>query len=500
MKLFFIKKKREVILFFLFSLAIFLITFQFTDTPKVWIDEGLFTEIARNVVFHGVWGIQTSPGNFSLMNLPQVSVSYPVIFPVALSLKIFGTGIWQARLPMIIYMFVLAVLFYFFVKKRYGFYTGVLSVLILLSFSPFYGDGRTVLGEVPGLVFFVLGAWLLLLLEESDFRSRKLALLSGLAFGLAAATKGIYLLGVPLAFIISLIFWFTEHHFFSQKSGARFKQIKDKKILLAFILGFVPPVLIWAYIHLVSSNSLSSFIPNYLHLASNHSSSISLSQTILINFTRFFTESTPILFLFLLVAVAISFLFRFFKIKSEHFSIAECMIISFIVLNWIGYLGGTGWYRYFFPAHILLYLLFPGAVYILAKSTNNLFLKRIILVIPIVLIVFQFFHLIFLSDTSFTHNRTRNDELSAVLSKIDPSKKIFFYNTIEAVIFLKGDNYSQYFYCDGCFLEGGNKNSITDHSYDFILTVADQQSTDFLLSHYERQTIDKYFLFKKISK
>jgi len=484
MELFYTERMKKVILFFTFALAIFLIVFRFTSTPKVWIDEGLFTEIARNVAFHGVWGIQTDPGEYSLMNVSQVSVSYPVILPVALSLKIFGIGIWQARLPMIVYMFILVVLFYLFVKKRFGFYSAILSVLLLLTFSPFYGDGRSVLGEVPGLVFLVFGALMLLLLEEGGFRSKKWAILGGLAFGLAAATKGIYLLGVSSALFIVLIFWF--------------KQIKDKKILLTFLYGFIPPVLIWAYIHLISSNSLLDFIPNILYLASNHSVSIPLYQTILNNFARFFTETTPILFLFMFVVIATSFFFRYFKIKSKDFSIAECVVLFFIILNWVGYLGGTGWYRYFFPAHTLLYLFFPGAVYVLAKYITNIFLKRVLLIIPVALIIFQFYHMIFLSDTSLIHKRTRNDDLSTALSKIDPSKKVFFDNLAEAVIFLKGDNYSQYFYCDGCFLEGGNKDSLYDQSFDYILT--GQISQDFSLPNYDRQSVDRYYLFKKISK
>jgi 4-amino-4-deoxy-L-arabinose transferase-like glycosyltransferase len=477
-----LNKNKKIILSFVFILAVFLIFFQFTDTPKVWVDEGLFTEMAKNVALHGVWGVQTAPGVFSLMNVSQISVSYPVILPVALSLKIFGNGIWQARLPMVLYMLVLVFLFYFFSKKRYGFYPAILSVLSLISFSPFYGNGRPVLGEVPGLVFGVLGVWFLLLWEESSFKNKKWALLSGLAFGLAAATKEIFLLGIPLALIISLILWF--------------KKIEDKKTLAIFWLSFVPPVLIWAYIHLISSNSLLNFIPNFLHLASNHSSSISLTHTILNNLARFFTETTPILFMFLFVVVVTSFILRYFKIKSECFSVSECVLISFIILNWIGYLGGTGWYRYFLPAHILVYLIFPGAVYIIARNTEKVFLKKILYAVPVILIVLQFIHLIFLSDTSFTDKRTRNSDLASVLSKIDSSKRILFYGTIETPIFLKGDNYSQYFYLEGCFLEGGDKKALVHPSEDFILTGIG--SPDFNLPCYSRKSVDRYFLFQKI--
>ncbi len=474
---------KSFFLFLIFFLAAFLIVFHFTDTPRVWVDEGVFTEVARNLAWHGVPGLQTEPGNFFPMTA-LLSTGYPVIFPVATSFRLFGTGIWQARLPMILYMFILAVLFYLYAKKRYGFSTAILSVLLLLSFSPFYGNGRPVQGEVPGLVFLVLGSWLLLFWEGGGFKSKKWALFSGMVFGLAASTKPVYLLVLSAALIITLLLWI--------------KKIKNKKTVLFFGMGFFAPLILWIFIQFPTKDSLLQTVPLYLHIAGNHGSSLSVTQTILHNFIRFFTESTPILFLFLLVMTVISFLFRFFKKEDRNFSASECLILSFVILNWAGYLGGTGWYRYFFPAHTLLYLLFPAAILTLPKVIHKEAFKKIIFVIPAVLIIFQFFHLAFLSDTSFTVKRTRNTELSAALSAISPSQKVLFYNSIEAIIFLKGSNYSQYLSM-GDFLEAGNKNALINPSEDFILTSAGPQNINSPLPCYEKKSVSRYYLFQKIN-
>ena len=115
-------KTKNIILVVVFTLAIFLITFDFKNTPKVWVDEGVFTETAKNLATHGVLGLQTSTGEFFSMRNFLLSTSYPVILPVALSFKILGTGIVQARLPMILYMFALVMIFYLFAKKRYSFH------------------------------------------------------------------------------------------------------------------------------------------------------------------------------------------------------------------------------------------------------------------------------------------------------------------------------------------------------------------------------------------
>src|SRR3990167_6239022 len=221
-------KTKNIILVVVFTLAIFLITFDFKNTPKVWVDEGVFTETAKNLATHGVLGLQTSTGEFFSMRNFLLSTSYTVILPVALSFKILGTGIVQARLPMILYMFALVMIFYLFAKKRYTFYPAILSVLMLLSFSPFYGNGRPVQGEVPGLVFL----------------------------GLAASTKTIFLVLIPLALVITLFFWI--------------KKIENRKILLFLLTGLIIPILIWCYIRVSTAALFITFISKSFFLASNH--------------------------------------------------------------------------------------------------------------------------------------------------------------------------------------------------------------------------------------
>src|SRR3990167_3005815 len=476
-------KTKNIILVVVFTLAIFLITFDFKNTPKVWVDEGVFTETAKNLATHGVLGLQTSTGEFFSMRNFLLSTSYPVILPVALSFKILGTGIVQARLPMILYMFALVMIFYLFAKKRYSFYPAILSVLMLLSFSPFYGNGRPVQGEVPGLVFLVLGALFLLYLEESGFNDKKWAVLSGLAFGLAASTKPIFLVLIPLALVITLFFWI--------------KKIENRKILLFLLTGLIIPILIWCYIHISTAALFITFISKSFFLASNHDmSSISFIQNILNNIIRFSTESTPILFILMFGIVALTFLIKFRNKISQTLSSSEFIIFSFIILNWITYLTGTGWYRYFFPAHVLLYLLFPAYILALSQIINKRFYKKVLILIPIMLIIFQFYHLIFLSDTSFVVERTRNTDLKMALSEIDTSQKILFYNTIETSIFLRGDNYSQYLSM-GDFLEAGNKNVTSDSNFGYILT-NNLTDINFNQSCYISNPVDRYTLLKKI--
>ena len=540
MELFSVDKRKNIILAVVFLLTVFLITFHFTDTPNVWVDEGVFTETAKNLATQGRLALQTAPNEFFSMRSFLLSTSYPVIFPVALSIKLFGTGIVQARVTMLIYMFLLVLVFYLFTKKRYGFYPAILSVLLLLSFSPFYGNGRPVQGEVPGLFFLVLGSYFLLLLEESDFQNKKWAVFSGLAFGLSASVKPIFLLGVTLSLFFSLLLWFRKNP--TPGIGV----IKNRGSLAFFGLGFIPPILLWMYITVPTFTELLKFVPNLLYFSGSHNSSTSVAQTIITNLLRFLTESTPILFSFLSIFIFASFIYKTghlailvaklsrywrwwhqgcyfgrggglrrhyftppilvashevfsasnkFKKEKSVFSISECVIFSFILLNLVGYLKGTGWYRYFFPAHTLLYLFFPISILYSREYFENKVIKKILSIIPIALIIFQTYHLIFLSDTSFVVNRRRTFELSKALGEINSSQKVIFYNTIEAEIFLKSNNYSQYLTLGG-FLEAGNKDILSNPDVDFILTNG-SENDNLTLSCYGKKPISQYILYER---
>ena len=477
---FFTEKGKKLIIFSVSILVVFLVLFHFTDTPMPWVDEGVYTETARNIAMHGVMGMQIEPGKYFSMRNFLLSSSYPVILPVSASIQLFGIGIWQSRLPMVLYMFLFLVASYLFVKKKYGFYHALVAVGLILSFSPFYGNGRPVQGEVAGLTFIVLGAWLSLFWEKSGFTSRKWAFLSGLFFGLASATKPIYFMIFSLAVVLSLLLWF--------------KKFKDKKVLLSFAIGFLVPISIWIYIHIPTIDSFLKFVSVSIYLAGTHGSSVSTGQTIAINSLKFLTESTPILFMFLFVTTLIAFIARLFRKKESIFNLAEYIIFSFIVLNLLAYLPGTGWYRYFFPAHVLLYLLFPAAISAISFVFNKIVFKKTILLIPVILIIFQFVHLIFYSDTRFTAEFNRSRGLQEVLSGIKPEQTVFFHQASEAIIFLKHDNYSQYFNM-GNFFVFGDKDQLEKPSTDFILV----RGHYYDFPCYEKKEVNRYDFFKKIA-
>ena len=456
-------------------MAFFFITFRFTETPRVWIDEGVFTEVAKNFAWHGKQGIQTAP-NEIVSSAVIATSGYTLIVPVAASFYLFGTGLWQARLLMIIFMSALVFLFYFFMKKIHGSYWALFSVLLLLSFSPFYGNGRPVQGEIPGIVFLLLGSLLFLYWEERLFNNKRLALFSGLCFGLSAATKPLFLMLLAPSLIISFFV------FLKNKSTG--------KNLVLFFSGFLLPVFLWLFVQFPSTDLFKSAL--YSYASGNSVSNVPLIPLIKHNLISFFTESTPILFTALMVfAISVFSYFTFFTGK-RLFHWTEFFLLVFVAFNWLAYLKGPSWYRHFVPANIVLFLLFSSAASVLYNEIPNKLVRRAIFTGVATLLVFQFYHLFFLSQNSPLNTSNQNILLSQSLSSIPSSKDVLFYDSIGAAIFLKHDNYFQYLKPTD-YMEFGIDN-LKNINYDYIVTRSDK---GFLC--YNKKEIGKYFLYERFS-
>lgn len=462
---------KKIILGAVFIISVFLIFFHITESPRVWLDEGIFTETAKNLAWHGIQGIQTAPG--SIMSSAVVSTTgYPLIFPLAAVFRFFEAGLLQARLVMGFFMISLVGLFYLFTAKRRGFYSAIFSVLLLLSFSPFYGNGRPVQGEVPGLVFLMAGSLLFLYWEGGLFADRRLAAFSGLFFGLSASTK-------PLFLIVLLPTMLVAFFAFLRKSASR-------ESLILFSGGFAIPIIAWIFIQFPDIALFQKAFSAYA--SGNSDSSAAVWPLIKSNFISFFTETTPALLLFLMAAIFSIFGYFYFIAKKRLFSRAELILFIFAAMNWAAYLKGPSWYRHFFPAQIIALLLFSSAISVLRSQAKNKAVKNMAGIFAAIFIVLQFGHLIFLSQNSPLSRSSQNELLGNELAKISPEKNILFYESIGAAIFLPHDNYYQYLRPTD-YLEFGH-DGLENLSYDYILTRGDVD-----IVCYEKKELGKYYLY-----
>ena len=178
------------LLLFTAVVVLFLSTYKISESPPIWMDEGIITQVAENVATQGVNGIQVAPGEF--VSAGFVTTSYVVTYPIALFFNFFGVGLLQARAVMVLFLFAFFLVAYFLSKQQMQKTLAILSLLLLASFAPIYGNGKNVLGEIPGLVFLFAGLLGVGMIERG-VRTITLFVLTGLFFGLCVVTKPIFI-------------------------------------------------------------------------------------------------------------------------------------------------------------------------------------------------------------------------------------------------------------------------------------------------------------------
>src|SRR5258708_3143249 len=93
-------------------------TWQLTESPATWGDEGMLVELAINQVRHGHLESQVAPNQFA--SGAFMTSGFPVLYPVAASFAVFGMGLLQARAVMVGFMLLCVALAYVFAKRMVG--------------------------------------------------------------------------------------------------------------------------------------------------------------------------------------------------------------------------------------------------------------------------------------------------------------------------------------------------------------------------------------------
>ena len=171
---------------------LFLAVYNLTEWPLTWFDEGSHLHVPKTFVRYGVYADYSSEG-FRHYG-PTIGVGPTVMLPVAAAFQLFGIGLLQARVVMV--LFLLAAIASFFALTRTlsnapvaWAATALLVATRAISLLEF---GRQVLGEVPGLFFMLAGLAVWFAAWERAGWGR--LLLAGLLLGLAMVTKQQYLL------------------------------------------------------------------------------------------------------------------------------------------------------------------------------------------------------------------------------------------------------------------------------------------------------------------
>ena len=170
------------------ALLILSLTYRLEEIPHFWFDEGWVMSVARNWAEMGRY---VSLADGRPIPPSMLNIGFPAVAPITLSFRLFGVGIWQGRLPGVLFTIGAICLLYHLALRLYDrtIARGTLFVAVFISGTSELQPlimGRQALGEMPA-VFFLLAGYDTFL----SWRRCPLLLLplAALFWGRSAATK-----------------------------------------------------------------------------------------------------------------------------------------------------------------------------------------------------------------------------------------------------------------------------------------------------------------------
>jgi len=359
-------------------LCLVLLNLEYSPVP--WFDEGEHLRVPKTLVEHGQYAVWTSDG-YRYFG-PTIGVGPTVLLPIALSFKLFGVGLVQGRLVIVLYLLLATALYWLYVRCFVAALPGVLALLMLCT-SPgidFIRLGRQGLGEIPALAFFLGGLLLWCRLVE---RGYSLRLLSGasLLWGLATITKSNYGLLLPPVFVIA---WLANRYYF-RVAGLGWKIFAVPLVTVIGALG------VWYLIvlYFLGGGDFASNL-DMLKTASGGSAFVlSLSR---MKSALYFLVEPNALWCTLVPGILYSLWLARTK-TATSFSLFSPLLCAIVWLVWFGF-ASIGWERYAFPA-LVLCSLFSARLVWDAPALLATLLKKQAIKTPIALLLGVIFALLF---------------------------------------------------------------------------------------------------------
>ncbi len=467
----------------LFLLTIFFGLFRLSESPSLVFDEGWYFQTSANLATAGVDGLQMVPGEIKHIST-FVTVGYPLIYPLALWFKIFSVGVFQGRFFMFLCILAFVGAGYLLSKKMYGSSLALASLALLSTFPPLYGNGKSVMGEVPGLIFLVLFLIALNSIAVSGPRRVLRLILAGLFAGLCVATKPIYILLVPAVVLGVLIDW-------------KRKDVSFKEVSLIAVCAFVP-ILVWFIVQFRLGDSLTETLNYY----ANPYSIGNIFEIILGNLKKLFTDVGTLYTVFLMAIWTAALGLRIWAKKK--ILVVEIVAYTFSVLIVLAFLRTAGFYRYLFPAQAIALIFFPySAKYIsdfIAQRLPRLNSKKIFATGILALSVLGVYQLSFDSWVAEAYSSKKTAFWQEYFAKVPDSVSYYFYQAPEVVPFIQSRNYYQHLVLFDRSLGSESLPALTSGKVDKVIVPTNylEENKNGVFNLYvEEEKAYKYSILKK---
>lgn len=456
--------------------------YKLSEAPAIWYDEGFYTQIAMHFAEAGKQALQIAPGVY--VPTSYITVGYPLIFPLSISYNIFGVGVLAGRGVMVLFLLGFVLASYVLVRKLFGSWVAAWTTLLLATFPMLYGNGKSVLGEVPGLFFLVLSLLALHYLEKTNYRDWRWYVAVGFFAGVCAATKPFFiLLLVALCITLALRWSNSTLNWYGVFLGA-----------IALIL----PLGLWAYLQFGTDTSLHGVLAEY----ANPYASNNLFALMLHNALRFVRESTP---LYTLIMMTVWGTALFIRKGKKSITAVELAAFTFCTLAIASYLRLEGWYRYLFPAITIALLFFPASLQTTATfASSYVGSLRKLMWLPFALVTLlsgaQLYQLAFSSYIAQYYASSRTRSAAQALSHFTPTTSFFLYNTPEVAILLPSREYYQYLTPTAKVTIGEDElSALARGAADVVIVNSDTYTThpDLFNRYHLKETVDRYAILQK---
>ena len=400
--------------------------YKLSESPSVWYDEGLYFQMASHVASGEPAGFQDVPGHIETVS--KVSVGFPLVYPIALLFRLFGTDILVARSFMASCIILLTLLVYALVRKSFFPGAALFALALVSMFPPLYGNGKSVLGEVPGIMYLVASLLCLYSARGSGKTGFKL-FLAGIFAGLSAVTKPIFILALP-AFAVGLFI------------GWKRRELSGKSIAV-WVSSAILPFIVWIATQFQAGDSIRDILAFY----SNPQPGNSLVGVIFSNLGHIFSDFGLLYLVVVMVVWVMSFIVR--ARERRPVNIVEIFAFAFSLLIAAAYLRTAGYNRYLFPAQIVSLIYFPEAVssiFILIRRKMKLSTLFQATLVPIgvgILFLAGAYQLMFHSWVADYYGSHKTAYWQDYFQAND-LKNALFYNVPEVAIFDRDASYSQY--------------------------------------------------------
>ncbi len=152
------KKFPSTLLWIILSVVVlFLLLYKLNDWPRLFWDEGWTLDAAQNWVNHAHLGHYLDGQPVP----PYSPVRFPVVVLVALSMKLFGAGTWQGRLPIAISSLLTLALFFYLGSRIFSRKVTIAALIVLLILTPLELNpiilGRQMFAELPMMLYLFVG-------------------------------------------------------------------------------------------------------------------------------------------------------------------------------------------------------------------------------------------------------------------------------------------------------------------------------------------------------